>query len=79
MHAVEVVFVAKKIIENTTVRAEVIANGWFDVGPTSLAQHALHIQRNANHYLSFDILMLCAKYQKADLCGSREKCDRNIL
>ena len=25
------------------------------------------------------ILMLCAKYQEAGLCGSREKCDRNFL
>ena len=23
--------------------------------------------------------MLCAKYQEAALCGSREKCDRNYL
>ena len=23
--------------------------------------------------------MLCAKYQDAGLCGSREKCDRNYL
>ena len=23
--------------------------------------------------------MLCAKYQEAGLCGSREKCDRNYL
>ena len=23
--------------------------------------------------------MLCAKYQEVDLCGSREKCDRNYL
>ena len=25
------------------------------------------------------ILMLCARYQEAGLCGSREKCDRNYL
>ena len=25
------------------------------------------------------ILMLCAKYQEAGLCGSREKCDRNYI
>ena len=29
--------------------------------------------------IQFSILMLCAKYQKAGLCGSREKCDRNFL
>ena len=29
--------------------------------------------------IQFSILMLCAKYQKAGLCGSREKCDRNYL
>ena len=23
--------------------------------------------------------MLCAKYQEAGLCGSREKCDRNYI
>ena len=23
--------------------------------------------------------MLCAKYQEAGLCGSREKCDKNYL
>ena len=23
--------------------------------------------------------MLCAKYEKSGLCGSREKCDRNFL
>ena len=23
--------------------------------------------------------MLCAKYQEAGLCGSREKCDRNFF
>ena len=26
--------------------------------------------------IQFSILMLCAKYQEAGLCGSREKCDR---
>ena len=25
--------------------------------------------------IEFSILMLCAKYQEAGLCGSREKCD----
>ena len=29
--------------------------------------------------IQFSILMLCAKYQEAGLCGSREKCDRNYL
>ena len=29
--------------------------------------------------LQFSILMLCAKYQEAGLCGSQEKCDRNYL
>ena len=29
--------------------------------------------------IQFSILMLCAKYMKAGLCGSREKCDRNYL
>ena len=29
--------------------------------------------------IQFSILMLCAKYQKAGLCGSREKCDRIFL
>ena len=29
--------------------------------------------------IQFSILMLCAKYQEASLCGSREKCDRNFL
>ena len=29
--------------------------------------------------IQFSILMLCAKNQKAGLCGSREKCDRNYL
>ena len=29
--------------------------------------------------IQFSILMLCAKYQDAGLCGSREKCDRNYL
>ena len=29
--------------------------------------------------IQFTILMLCAKYQEAGLCGSREKCDRNFL
>ena len=31
------------------------------------------------HTIQFSILMLCAKYQKAGLCGSREKCDRYYL
>ena len=31
------------------------------------------------HTIQFSILMLSAKYQKAGLCGSREKCDRNYL
>ena len=29
--------------------------------------------------IHFSILMLCAKYQDAGLCGSREKCDRKYL
>ena len=29
--------------------------------------------------IQFSILMLCAKYQEAGLCGSREKIDRNYL
>ena len=29
--------------------------------------------------IQFSILMLCAKYQEAGLCGTREKCDRNFL
>ena len=29
--------------------------------------------------IQFSILMLCARYQEAGLCGSREKCDRNYL
>ena len=29
--------------------------------------------------IQFSTLMLCAKYQEAGLCGSREKCDRNYL
>ena len=29
--------------------------------------------------IQFSILMLCAKYQEAGLCGSREKCDRIFL
>ena len=29
--------------------------------------------------IQFSILMLCAKYQEAGLCSSREKCDRNYL
>ena len=29
--------------------------------------------------IQFSILMLCAKYQEAGLCGCREKCDRNYL
>ena len=29
--------------------------------------------------IQFSILVLCAKYQEAGLCGSREKCDRNYL
>ena len=29
--------------------------------------------------IQFSILMICAKYQKAGLCGSQEKCDRNFL
>ena len=29
--------------------------------------------------IQFSILMLCAKYMKAGLCGSRKKCDRNYL
>ena len=35
----------------------------------------------ANSKLSYtiqlSILMLCAKYEEAGLCGSREKCDKN--
>ena len=29
--------------------------------------------------IQLSILMLCAKYQEAGLCGSRENCDRNFL
>ena len=29
--------------------------------------------------IQFSILMLCAKYQEAGLCASREKCDRNYF
>ena len=29
--------------------------------------------------IQFSILMLCAKYQEAGFCSSREKCDRNYL
>ena len=29
--------------------------------------------------IQFSILMFCAKYLEAGLCGSREKCDRNFL
>ena len=29
--------------------------------------------------IQFSIVMLCAKYQEAGLCGSRENCDRNYL
>ena len=29
--------------------------------------------------IQFSILMLCAKYQEAGLCSSREKCDSNYL
>ena len=29
--------------------------------------------------IQFSVLMLCAKYQEAGLCGSWEKCDRNYL
>ena len=29
--------------------------------------------------IQFSILMLCAKYQEAGLCGSPDKCDRNYL
>ena len=29
--------------------------------------------------IQFSILVPCAKYQEAGLCGSREKCDRNYL
>ena len=44
-------------------------------------------QTGSGHYadsklrytIQFSILMLCAKYQEAGLCGSREKCDRNYL
>ena len=31
------------------------------------------------YMIQLSILMLCAKYQEAGLCGSREKCDRNYL
>ena len=34
--------------------------------------------KNALHD-TVSILMLCAKYQEAGLCGSREKCDRDFL
>ena len=36
------------------------------------------IQKCFTQY-SFSILMLCAKYQEAGLCGYREKCDRNFV
>ena len=38
----------------------------------------MQIQNCVTRY-SLSILMLCAKYQEAGLCGSREKCDRNYL
>ena len=38
-----------------------------------------HAADSKLHYTMFSILMLCAKYQEAGLCGSREKCDRNYL
>ena len=39
-----------------------------------------HAADSKLHYtVQFSILMLCAKYQEAGLCGSREKCDRNFL
>ena len=35
-----------------------------------------HAADSKMHYtIQFSILMLCAKYQEAGLCGSREKCD----
>jgi hypothetical protein len=30
-----------------------------------------------SYTIQFSILMLCAKYQEAGLCGSWEICDRN--
>ena len=39
-----------------------------------------HAADSKMHYtIQFSILILCAKYQEAGLCGSREKCDRNYL
>ena len=32
-----------------------------------------------SYTIQFSILMLCAKYQEAGLCGSWEKCDRNYF
>ena len=32
-----------------------------------------------SYMIQFSILMLCAKYQEAGLCGSWEKCDRNYF
>ena len=37
----------------------------------SKMRYTIHVQ--------FFILMICAKYQEAGLCGSREKCDKNNL
>ena len=39
-----------------------------------------HAADSIMHYtLQFSIQMLCAKYQEAGLCASREKCDRDFL
>jgi len=32
-----------------------------------------------SYTIQFSILMLCAKYQEAGLCGSWEKCDKNVF
>ena len=36
-------------------------------------------QIQLRYTIQFSILMLCVKYQEAGLCGSREKCDREIF
>ena len=39
-----------------------------------------HAADSKMHYtIQLSILMLCAKYQEAGLCGFREKCDRIFL
>ena len=37
------------------------------------------VDSKLRYTIQLSILMLCAKYQKAGLFGSREKCDRNFL